>query len=117
MMKTVLIAAASMAVGALLCYIMCGAFARKYQRLYRALKKEHKVGMGKMDKILVFEGVVLILYTVADLAVFWHTGSEPAALTSCVFGVCGLENGVMGWIKTNKDKIGGEKPPENTEGM
>lgn len=21
-----------------------------------------------------------------------------------MFGVCGLENGVMGWIKTNKDK-------------
>ena len=104
MMKTVLIAAASMAVGALLGYIMRGAFARKYQCLYRALKKEHKVGMGKMDKILVFEGVVLILYTVDDLAVFWHTGSEPAALT-------------MGWIKTNKDKIGGEEPPENTEGM
>ena len=31
-------------------------------------------------------------------------GSEPATLTGCVFGVCGLENGVMGWIKTNKDK-------------
>lgn len=40
----------------------------------------------------------------AALAVFWHTGNEPATLTACVFGVCGLENGVMGWIKTNKDK-------------
>ena len=35
---------------------------------------------------------------------FWHTGAEPSTLTACVFGVCGLENGVMGWIKTNKDK-------------
>ena len=43
-------------------------------------------------------------YTVAALVVFWHTGNEPATLTACVFGVCGLENGVMGWIKTNKDK-------------
>lgn len=47
---------------------------------------------------------MLVAYTVADLAVFWHTGSEPSTLTACVFGVCGLENGVMGWIKTNKDK-------------
>ena len=57
-----------------------------------------------MDKVLIFEAVILIAYTVADLAVFWHTGAEPYTLTGCVFGVCGLENGVMGWIKTNKDK-------------
>ena len=60
--------------------------------------------MGTMDRILVLEAVFLVAYTVADLVVFWHTGSEPATLTGCVFGVCGLENGVMGWIKTNKDK-------------
>lgn len=65
--------------------------------------------------------VFLVAYTVADLVVFWHTGSEPATLTGCVFGVCGLENGVMGWIKTNKDKAaeaagtsgsGTQPPPE-----
>lgn len=60
--------------------------------------------MGTMDKVLVLEAVVLILYTVADLVVFCHTGAEPYTLTGCVFAVCGLENGVMGWIKTNKDK-------------
>ena len=54
--------------------------------------------MGVMDKVLIFEAVILIAYTVADLAVFWHTGAEPYTLTGCVFGVCGLENGVMGWI-------------------
>nr|UVY15379.1 MAG: hypothetical protein [Bacteriophage sp.] len=60
--------------------------------------------IGTMDKVLVLEGVILVAYTVAALAVFWHTGGEPSTLTACVFGVCGLENGVMGWIKTNKDK-------------
>ena len=60
--------------------------------------------MGTMDKVLVLEAVILVAYTCAALAVFWHTGNEPATLTGCVFGVCGLENGVMGWIKTNKDK-------------
>ena len=40
----------------------------------------------------------------AARAVFWHTGGGPSPRTACVFGVCGLENGVMGWIKTNKDK-------------
>ena len=33
--------------------------------------------MGVMDKVLIFEAVILIAYTVADLAVFWHTGAEP----------------------------------------
>ena len=74
--------------------------------------------MGTMDKVLILEAVILVAYTVAALVVFWHTGNEPATLTACVFGVCGLENGVMGWIKTNKDKAmdtsktsgSGEKP-------
>ena len=78
-------------------------------RLYRARRLQpdgsgRKKKMGVMDKVLILEVVILVAYTTADLIVFWHTGSEPATLTACVFGVCGLENGVMGWIKTNKDK-------------
>ena len=69
-------------------------------RLAKAAEKK----MGTMDKVLVLEAILLISYTVADLIVFWHTGAEPYTLTGCVFAVCGLENGVMGWIKTNKDK-------------
>ena len=68
-----------------------------------------------MDKILVLEALFLLAYTVADFIVFWHTSAEPATLTACVFGVCGMENGVMGWIKTNKDKAAQnapEPPPE-----
>lgn len=103
-----LIAAAAMAGGALLGFSLCWAATRlaggnhaAAARLATAAKKK----MGTMDKVLVLEAVVLVLYTAADLAVFWHTGNEPATLTACVFGVCGLENGVMGWIKTNKDRV------------
>ncbi len=97
---------------------------KRLRALLRALREEQKTAKGKMgtmDKILVLEAVFLVSYTVADLVVFWHTGSEPATLTGCVFGVCGLENGVMGWIKTNKDKVadatgtsgsGTQPPPE-----
>lgn len=102
-----LIAAAAMAGGALLGFSLCWAATRlaggnhaAAARLATAAKKK----MGTMDKVLVLEGVILVAYTVAALAVFWHTGGEPSTLTACVFGVCGLENGVMGWIKTNKDK-------------
>ena len=78
-------------------------------RLYRPRRLQPDGGgdkgkMGVMDKVLILEAAILAVYTVAALAVFWHTGAEPSTLTACVFGVCGLENGVMGWIKTNKDK-------------
>lgn len=123
-MKTVFIAAAAMMGGAALAFALCWVATRlaggnrvAAARLAKAAEKK----MGTMDKVLILEAVVLVIYTAADLAVFWHTGSEPATLTACVFGVCGLENGVMGWIKTNKDKAaeavgtsgsGTQPPPE-----
>ena len=103
-----LIAAAAMAGGALLGFSLCWAATRlaggnhaAAARLATAAKKK----MGTMDKVLILEGVILVAYTAADLAVFWHTGNEPATLTACVLGVCGFENGVMGWIKTTKEKV------------
>ncbi|OUQ78715.1 hypothetical protein [Flavonifractor sp. An100] len=106
-MNMPLIAAAAMAGGALLGFSLCWAATRlaggshaAAARLATAAKKK----MGTMDKVLILEGVILVAYTAADLAVFWHTGNEPATLTACVFGVCGFENGVMGWIKTTKEK-------------
>ena len=93
-----LIAAAAMAGGALLGFSLCWAATRlaggnhaAAARLATAAKKK----MGTMDKVLILEGVILVAYTAADLAVFWHTGNEPATLTAC---------GVMGWIKTTKEK-------------
>ena len=106
-MKTLLIAAAAMAVGAAVGFFFCWATTRLAGGNHAAaarLAAVQKKKMGTMDKVLILEGVILVAYTAADLAVFWHTGNEPATLTACVFGVCGLENGVMGWIKTNKDK-------------
>lgn len=107
-MKTILVAAICMAVGTALGYLIAAATIRRLRRRIRTMRASGKEGvptkMGVMDKVLIFEAAVLIAYTIADLVVFWHTGAEPYTLTGCVFGVCGLENGVMGWIKTNKDK-------------
>lgn len=108
MTKTVIVAALAMAAGTALGFLLCGATVRHLRRRIRTLRAAAKSGppgkMGVMDKVLILEAVILVVYTVAALAVFWHTGGEPSTLTACVFGVCGLENGVMGWIKTNKDK-------------
>lgn len=110
-MKTLLIAAAAMAGGAALGFFLCWAAHRLTRGSYtpaRRMAAAKKRKMGTMDKVLVLEAVVLILYTAADLVVFWHTGNEPDTLTACVFGVCGFENGVMGWIKTTKEKQAAE---------
>ena len=107
-MNMPLIAAAAMAGGALLGFSLCWAATRLAGGNHAAaarLATTAKKKMGTMDTVLILEGVILVAYTAADLAVFWHTGNEPATLTACVFGVCGFENGVMGWIKTTKEKV------------
>ncbi|MDY2977940.1 MAG: hypothetical protein SOR90_10435 [Oscillospiraceae bacterium] len=110
MTKTIIVAAVSMAASAALGWLICGATVKYLRRRVRSLRaasnREKLAKMGVMDKVLILEAVVLVAYSVADLAVFWHTGAEPTTLTACVFGVCGLENGVMGWIKTSKEKAG-----------
>ena len=127
MTKIIFVAIVAMAAGTALGFLVCGATVRHLRRRVRTLRAAAKRGppakMGVMDKVLILEAVILVAYTVADLAVFWHTGAEPTTLTACVFGVCGLENGVMGWIKTNKDKAadpsgsgqGAVPPPERPE--
>ena len=60
--------------------------------------------MGVMDTILIIEGVAILIYVIVDFMVFWHTGSEPSALTMGFFAVCGGENGFMAWIKTQKEQ-------------
>lgn len=110
MTKTIIVAAAAWLAGAIVGVLLCHVTISHLRRRVRDLRLElrgKRGKMGVMDKILIFEAVVLILYTVADMVVFWHVGAEPTTLTACVFGVCGLENGVMGWIKTNKDKSSG----------
>lgn len=112
MVKIAAVAVVAMLCGTVLGFAVCNAamkrLRRRVKKLQAQIRGEKPKKMGVMDKVLVLEAIVLILYTVAVLVIFWHTGAEPATLTGCVFGVCGLENGVMGWIKTNKDKLNAE---------
>ena len=126
MTGTIVVAALSVAIGTALGVLL---FQIVGPRLYRPRRLQPDGGgdkgkMGVMDKVLILEAVILVAYTVAALAVFWHTSAEPSTLTACVFGVCGIENGVMGWIKTSKDKAaeaaktsgsGHQDTPQTTE--
>lgn len=122
-MKSIFVAALAMAAGTVLGFAVCRATVRYLFRQRPAKNTDAPKKMGVMDKVLILEGVILVVYAITDMVIFWHTSAEPTTLTACVFSVCGIENGVMGWIKTNKDKAedpsgsaaGAAPPPERTE--
>lgn len=61
--------------------------------------------MKTMDFILAVLGVFLLVFVVVMILLFIAYQSVPDTLIMSVFAACGLEGGVMGWIKTTKDKI------------
>lgn len=67
-------------------------------------KKKKSIGIGVMDIILIIVGVALFSFTVCMIKVYTIYGSIPDTLVTCVFAALGGECGIMGWIKTTKDK-------------
>ncbi len=61
--------------------------------------------MKTMDKILIFIGVFLLIFTSVMIFIYYKTGGVPDTLIVSIFGICGGEAGIMGWIKTTKDKF------------
>lgn len=66
-MKTMLLAVASMTLGTVLGFLVCGATARRLRRTTHGQRTAQKARdapkkMGVMDKVLVLEGVILVAY-------------------------------------------------------
>lgn len=57
-----------------------------------------------MDVVLVIIAVFLLLFIITMLILYYVTGAIPDTLCTCVFAICGGECGVMGWIKTTKER-------------
>ena len=66
--------------------------------------KEEKKSLGTMNVILVVIAIFLLVFVGVMIALYYFTGGIPDTLVTCVFAVCGGECGVMGWIKTNKER-------------
>lgn len=77
---------------------------RSCLRVKHGATKLSRKGIGAMNFILAIVGVTLICFTVAMIQIYRETGGVPDTLITCVFTVCGGECGVMGWIKTTKDR-------------
>lgn len=67
-------------------------------------KTKKKKGVKTMDIILIIVGVLLISFTVAMIVTFIKYGAIPDTLCTCVFAALGGECGVMGWIRTSKER-------------
>ena len=68
------------------------------------MKNKKKKGVKTMDVILVIVGVLLISFTITMIVMFVKYGAIPDTLCTCVFAALGGECGVMGWIRTTKDR-------------
>ena len=67
------------------------------------MRKEKKK-VRTMDVVLAINAVFLLLFIVTMLVLYYITGAIPDTLCTCVFAICGGECGVMGWIKTTKER-------------
>ena len=59
---------------------------------------------GTMDKILIIIALFLLVFITIMIWLYYTTGGIPDTLCTCVFAACGGECGVMGWIKTTKER-------------
>lgn len=57
-----------------------------------------------MDVILLILACFLMVFVSLLLWFYYQTGGIPDTLCTCVFAICGGECGVMGWIKTTKER-------------
>ena len=60
--------------------------------------------LGVMDVILIIVGISLLAFTITMVRIYRECGGVPDTLVTCVFATLGGECGIMGWIKTTKDR-------------
>ena len=69
--------------------------------VYRLVKGKSP---GVMNIVLLISALLLAWFTVAMIQIFKTYGMIPDTLVNCVFMALAGEAGVMGWIKTSKEK-------------
>lgn len=66
--------------------------------------KRQKKEVRTMDVVLVVIAIFLLVFVTVLIVLYYLTGGIPDTLCTCVFAICGGECGVMGWIKTTKER-------------
>lgn len=66
--------------------------------------KKPKKEVGTMNLVLIVIALFLLVFVAVLIVLYYMTGGIPDTLCTCVFAICGGECGVMGWIKTTKER-------------
>jgi len=67
-------------------------------------KKPSRKSPGVMNIILIIVGVSLLVFTIEMIRIYREFGAIPDTLVTCVFAALAGECGIMGWIKTSKER-------------
>lgn len=93
-------------------------FANKRKKRSRSTENAtEKKKIGTMNLILIIIGILTLIFTVTMIWIFIVQGAVPDTLITCFFAFVSGEAGIMGWIKTSKEKAGKktEEKAENKE--
>lgn len=91
---------------------------RKHRRIrLKQAKAENKVSGQFMNRVVIFDVLAALIFTVVMIVLFARTGSEPSTLIENVFGFLSIEGGAMALIKVSKTvmKQKTETPQEEPE--
>ena len=68
------------------------------------MEKQKKKKVSVMDMILAIIFITTVVFIIAMIKIYDEHESIPDTLCTCYFATIGGEFGVMGWIKTTKER-------------
>lgn len=66
--------------------------------------QNEKKKVRTLNVVLIILGLLVVLFTVTMIQIYIKTGGIPDTLCGCFFTAATGEFGVMGWIRTTKDR-------------
>lgn len=109
-MRTLIFCVASFVAGFAALYFILFFYAKKHPARKRRNQNPDKPKkslidrIGTMNLILIIVASLLIAFTIKMINLYETTGAIPDTLVTCVFSLGGGECGIMGWIKTAKER-------------
>lgn len=87
-------------------------YSRKLRRIrLKKAKAKNKVSGQFMNRVVIFDVLAALIFTVVMIVLFARTGSEPSTLIEYVFRFLSVEGGAMALIKVSKTVM---KPKSET---
>lgn len=66
--------------------------------------QNEKKKVRTLNVVLIILGILVVLFTITMIQIYLKMGGIPDTLCGCFFAAATGEFGVMGWIRTTKDR-------------